>query len=55
MFNNELTLNNMQKYLNNLALHLIEYFNKNLIKVPTFVLGGYPELNTIQIALVLMA
>lgn len=44
----------MQKYLNNLPLHLIEDFNKNLIKVPTFVLGGYPELNTIQIPLVLM-
>lgn len=45
----------MQKYLNNLAFHLIEDFNKNLIKVPTFRLGGYLELNTIQIPLVLMA
>lgn len=45
----------MQTYLNNLALHLIEDFNKNLIKVPTFVLGGYPELSTIRIPLALMA
>jgi len=45
----------MQKYLNNLALHLIEVFNKNLIKLPTFVLGTYHELNTIQIPVVLMA
>lgn len=45
----------MQKYLNNLPLHLIQDFNKNLIKVPTFLLGGYLELSAIQIPLVLMA